>query len=156
MYQVEISVADVTAAGYDNSDGTSGITTICVKHGTYTWSCRPLADPGDQPHRPAERPDRGTELAPGPAIADGDIGAIAASIASRVDTYHHPAGTCSMGPDPGGGAVVDARGRVHGIEHLHVADASIMPAIPSANTNPPTIMIAERVASWITAEKHGP
>ena len=73
-----------------------------------------------------------------------------------MDTYHHPAGTCSMGPDPGGGAVVDARGRVHGIEHLHVADASIMPAIPSANTNLPTIMIAERVASWITAEKHGP
>jgi len=46
VYQVEISVADVTAAGYDNSDGTSGITTIRVKHGTYTWSCRPLADPG--------------------------------------------------------------------------------------------------------------
>jgi len=51
---------------------------------------------------------------------------------------------------------VDARGRVHGIEHLHVADASIMPAIPSANTNLPTIMIAERVASWITAERHEP
>jgi len=51
---------------------------------------------------------------------------------------------------------VDARGRVHGIEHLHVADASIMPAIPSANTNLPTIMIAERVAPWITAERHGP
>ena len=43
---MEISVVDVTAAGYDNSDGTSGITTIRVKHGTYTWSCRPLADPG--------------------------------------------------------------------------------------------------------------
>src|SRR6516225_8358881 len=42
----------------------------------------------------------GPELAPGPAIADGDISAIAASIASRVDTYHHPAGTCRMGPDP--------------------------------------------------------
>jgi len=98
----------------------------------------------------------GPELTPGPAIADGDISAIAASIASRVDTYHHPAGTCRMGPDPDGGAVVDARGRVHGIEHLHVADASIMPAIPSANTNLPTIMIAERVASWITAERHEP
>jgi choline dehydrogenase len=98
----------------------------------------------------------GPELAPGPAIADGDISAIAASIASRVDTYHHPAGSCRMGPDPGGGAVVDARGRVHGIEHLHVADASIMPCIPSANTNLPTIMIAERVASWITAEGNEP
>jgi 5-(hydroxymethyl)furfural/furfural oxidase len=45
---------------------------------------------------------------------------------------------------------------VHGIEHLHVADASIMPAIPSANTNLPAIMIAERVASWIAAERHEP
>jgi len=98
----------------------------------------------------------GPELAPGPAIADGDISAIAAWIASRTETYHHPAGTCRMGPDPGGGAFVDERGRVHGIEHLHVADASIMPASPSANTNPPTIMIAERVASWITAERHEP
>jgi choline dehydrogenase-like flavoprotein len=60
------------------------------------------------------------------------------------------------GPDPGGGAVVDARGRVHGIEHLHVADASVMPAIPSANTNLPTIMIAERVACWTTTERHEP
>jgi choline dehydrogenase-like flavoprotein len=48
------------------------------------------------------------------------------------------------------------RGRVHGIGHLHVADASIMPAIPSANTNLPTIMIAERIASWITAERNQP
>src|SRR5215472_13864976 len=62
----------------------------------------------------------------------------------------------AAGPAPPRGAVVDARGRVYGIEHLHVADASIMPAIPSANTNLPTIMIAERVASWITAERHGP
>ena len=91
-----------------------------------------------------------------PRFADGDISAIAASIASRVDTYHHPAGTCHMGPDPGDGAVVDARGRVHGIDHLQVADASIMPAIPSANTNLPTIMIAERVAPWITAKRHRP
>jgi choline dehydrogenase-like flavoprotein len=74
----------------------------------------------------------------------------------RSATYHHPAGTCRMGPDPDGGAVVDARGRVHGIEHPHVADASIMPAIPSANTNLPTIMIAERVAPWISAERHRP
>jgi len=77
----------------------------------------------------------GPELAPGPAIADGDSSAIA----SRVDTYHHPAGTWRMGPDPNGGAVVDARGRVHGIERLHVADAPIMPARPpSTPTCPPS------------------
>jgi choline dehydrogenase len=92
----------------------------------------------------------GAELAPGPAVAEDDSDAIAASIASRVSTYHHPVGTCRMGPDPGDGAVVDARGRVHGIERLHIADASIMPTIPSANTNLPTIMVAERIAAWLT------
>ena len=91
----------------------------------------------------------GTELAPGPAVGDDDADALAASVASRVSTYHHPVGTCRMGADPDGGAVVDARGRVHGIEHLRVADASIMPTIPSANTNLSAIMVAERVASWL-------
>ncbi len=80
----------------------------------------------------------GAELAPGPTAGDDDAEAIAASIASRVSTYHHPVGTCRMGADPDGGAVVDARGRAHGIEQLHVADPSIMPTIPSANTNLPT------------------
>lgn len=94
----------------------------------------------------------GAELAPGSSIRDEDTGAIAASIAARVSTYHHPVGTCRMGADPDDGAVVDARGRVHGIERLLVADASIMPTIPSANTNLPTIMVAERVASWIAQD----
>jgi choline dehydrogenase len=98
----------------------------------------------------------GAELAPGLSVGDDDTGAIAASIASRVDTYHHPVGTCSMGSDPSTGAVVDARGRVHGIERLYIADASIMPAIPSANTNLPTIMIAERIASWLAASGDQP
>ena len=47
-------------------------------------------------------------------------------------------------------AVVDHRGTVHGIEGLSVIDASIMPTIPAANTNLPTIMIAERCATWVT------
>jgi choline dehydrogenase-like flavoprotein len=54
-----------------------------------------------------------------------------------------------MGPDPDEGAVVDAHGSVHGIDRLHVADASVMPTIPSANTNLPTIMLAERIAAWL-------
>ena len=58
-----------------------------------------------------------------------------------------------MGADPDDGAVVDASGRVHGIEHLLVADASIMPTIPSGNTNLPTIMVAERIASWIAQDR---
>ena len=64
-------------------------------------------------------------------------------------TYHHPVGTCAMGPDPSAGAVVDAGGRVHGLEGLFVADASVMPDIPSGNTNVPTIMVAERMSDLI-------
>ncbi len=94
----------------------------------------------------------GDELAPGPSISDDDHDALAASITARVDTYHHPVGTCRMGDDPDQGAVVDPRGRVHGLERLYVADASVMPAIPSANTNLPTIMVAERIADWL---RHG-
>jgi len=56
-----------------------------------------------------------------------------------------------MGPDPGTGAVVNSRGAVHGIERLYVADASVMPTIPAANTNLPTIVVAERIASWLGA-----
>jgi choline dehydrogenase len=64
-------------------------------------------------------------------------------------TYHHAVGTCRMGRDPERGAVVDAKGKVHGVESLWVADASVMPDIPSANPNLPTIMVAERIASWL-------
>jgi choline dehydrogenase len=91
----------------------------------------------------------GPEIAPGPAVADDHPGSIAKSIRERVSSYHHPVGTCRMGQDPDGGAVVDARGRVHGIDRLYVADASVMPTIPSANTNLPTIMVAERIAAWL-------
>jgi choline dehydrogenase-like flavoprotein len=58
-----------------------------------------------------------------------------------------------MGPDPEAGAVVDAHGYVYGVEHLWVIDASIMPTIPAANTNLPTIMVAERCAAWL--KEHG-
>ena len=64
----------------------------------------------------------------------------------------HLSGTCKMGPDSDLMAVVDQYGRVHGIEGLRVADASIMPNVIRANTNATTIMIGERVADWIASE----
>jgi choline dehydrogenase len=68
-------------------------------------------------------------------------------------TYFHPVGTCAMGA--GQDAVVDAELRVHGMEGLRVADASIMPAITSANTNAPTVMIGEFAARLLVAGRAG-
>jgi choline dehydrogenase-like flavoprotein len=65
----------------------------------------------------------------------------------------HPVGTCAMGPASNPMAVVDPHCCVHGIEKLRVVDASVMPRIPSANTNLPTIMIAERTADLIRSER---
>jgi choline dehydrogenase len=63
------------------------------------------------------------------------------------ETYHHQAGTCKMGIDAM--SVVDPQLRVYGIEALRVADASIMPAVTSGNTNAPSIMIGEKAADLI-------
>ncbi|MFD0487761.1 GMC oxidoreductase [Saccharopolyspora spinosporotrichia] len=90
---------------------------------------------------------RKREVAPGPeATTRDDIREFARR---SVGTYHHQAGTCRMGVDEL--AVVDPDLRVRGIEGLRVADASIMPVVPSCNTNAPSIMIGEKAADLITA-----
>jgi choline dehydrogenase len=90
----------------------------------------------------------GPELSPSEEVTDD--AALRAKLPQLVRTYHHPVGTCRMGTDPDGGAVVDAHGRLHGVDNLAVVDASIMPRIPRANTNLPTMMLAERIAGWLT------
>ena len=92
---------------------------------------------------------QGAELAPGPAIDDDDEDGLAVSIRGRVGSYHHPVGTCAMGPRPDDGAVVDSTGAVHGTDGLWVADASVMPGLPSANTNLTTMVVGDRIASWL-------
>ena len=69
----------------------------------------------------------------------------------RASTVFHPVGTCRMGADPAG-SVVDPRLRVHGLGGLRVADASVFPAVTSANTNAPTMMVAHRAAELILEE----
>lgn len=72
-------------------------------------------------------------------------------IARQVETVYHPIGTCKMGQDEM--AVVDADLRVHGIEGLRVADASVMPTIVSGNTNAAVIMIGEKAADLVMGNK---
>lgn len=68
---------------------------------------------------------------------------------NMAQTIYHPTSTCKMGPANDENAVVDERLRVHGIQGLRIADASIMPTITSGNTNAPAIMIGEKVADMI-------
>ena len=91
----------------------------------------------------------GAEVSPGPAAPPGDGRALASWASTAVSTFHHPVGTCAMGSAPERGAVTDAHGSVHGIEGLTVADASIMPTVPTGTPNLPTIMVAEHIALWL-------
>jgi choline dehydrogenase len=88
---------------------------------------------------------RGPELAPGDSVTDRT--ALAQYVRDNASTVWHPVGTCRMGSDRD--AVVDSRLRVHGVDRLRVADASIMPTITCGNTNAATIMIAEKAADLI-------
>jgi choline dehydrogenase len=79
---------------------------------------------------------------------DEELAKLAGDIAS---TIFHPVGTVKMGRDDDKTAVLDSHLRMKGVTGLRVVDASVMPEITSGNTNSPTIMIAEKAASWILA-----
>ncbi len=85
---------------------------------------------------------RGREISPGAeARSDRELDAF---VRAHGETAYHPSGSCKMGEDAM--AVVDGRGRVHGLDGLRVVDASIMPLIVTGNLNAPTIMTAEKIA----------
>ena len=89
----------------------------------------------------------GEEIAPGASLqSDAEL---LEWVRNNAETTYHPVGTCKMGSDAM--AVVDRELRVHGIEGLRVADASIMPTLTSGNTNAPSIMIGEKCAEMVQA-----
>ena len=84
--------------------------------------------------------------------ADADLvtdDALDAWMMQEAVTFSHISGTCRMGPSSDPSAVVDQRGRVHGLEGLRVVDASIMPDLVSAPINPAVLMMGERIAELI-------
>jgi choline dehydrogenase len=91
----------------------------------------------------------GRETSPGPEVRGRQ--AIDRFLDHAAVHYYHPVGSCKMGPASDPDSVVDAEGRVHGIEGLYVADASLMPAVTSGNTNMPTTVIGERIARSLLA-----
>jgi choline dehydrogenase len=92
-------------------------------------------------------PWRSTEALPGASVAGDEQ--LRAYLCRNIRSYSHYAGTCTLGT--GATAVVDTELRVHGIEGLRVADASVMPSPISANTNATVYAIAERAADLIRA-----
>lgn len=92
---------------------------------------------------------RGEEIRPGrDARAPDDLDAY---VRAHANSAYHPCGTARMGFDSM--AATDPRGRVHGIERLRVADASIMPAITNGNINAPCMMIGERIAAMAITDR---
>ena len=90
------------------------------------------------------------EVMPGP-LGHVDM---ADFIRQTASTYFHPTSTCCMGYGPA--CVVDPALRVHGIDGLRVADASIMPTVTSGNTNAPSVMIGEKASELITGRFTAP
>jgi choline dehydrogenase len=90
---------------------------------------------------------RGEEFSPGPSVNSDEE--ILTWIRNNSQTAYHPIGTCRMGPGPN--TVVDDKLKVHGLEGLRVADASIFPTMPSGNTNAPSIMVGEKAADILKA-----
>jgi choline dehydrogenase-like flavoprotein len=95
--------------------------------------------------QPALKPFVLAERLPGPEQESDE--ALTQYAYRSCKTDHHPVGTCKMGNGPD--AVVTPDLRLRGLLGLRVVDASIMPLVPSCNTNAPTIMVAEKAADLI-------
>jgi choline dehydrogenase len=139
--------------------------------GTHVVSTDPIVAPSIRPNYLADEDDRRAavdllrlieRIAAQPALAPFiveetrpgpcDDDALLAYARETGQTAWHTVGTCRMGAPAD--SVVDERLRVHGVERLRVADASVMPTIVSSNTNAPAMMIGEKAAAMILEEQH--
>jgi choline dehydrogenase-like flavoprotein len=88
-----------------------------------------------------------SEILPGPRVSTEQE--LFEYACANAKTDHHPVGTCRMGRSDDPDSVVTPDLRVIGLDGLRVVDASVMPYLPSCNTNAPTIMVAEKAADMI-------
>jgi choline dehydrogenase len=95
----------------------------------------------------------GAEIDPGATIVDRTE--LEAAIRATSVHYYHPTSTCRMGAQDDPATVVGPSGRVHGLDRVFVADCSIMPRVPKANTNIPAVVVGERIAAALTAGATG-
>ncbi|MDP0927392.1 GMC family oxidoreductase N-terminal domain-containing protein [Paracoccus onubensis] len=125
----------VIAPNYLSTEGDRQVAIDSLRHARRLMQTRRMA---------TFRPE---EVMPGPHLqSDAELSRAAGDVGT---TIFHPVGTTKMGNDPM--AVVDAELRLHGIGRLRIADAGIMPTIPSGNTHAPVTMIAEKAADMILA-----
>jgi choline dehydrogenase len=82
----------------------------------------------------------------GPEISPGSDADLTAAIRRTHGHYFHPVGTCAMGKASDPSAVCNGEGAVHGLDRVVVADCSLMPVVPRANTNIPAVVVGERIA----------
>lgn len=178
--QVSFTPASYPAGVWSGLDRFPGATIACWQQRPASrghvraLSADPFAPPEFQPNYLAEEEDRhallaamrlGRQLAgsapfsrhveqevwPGErARSDGDLLDHARHTGN---TTYHPIGTCRMGPAERPDSVVDDQLRVHGLQGLRVADASIMPTMPAANTNAAALMIGEKAADLILGRR---
>jgi len=95
--------------------------------------------------QPSLKPYSGKEVRPGHHVQSDEQ--LNEYIRSKAETAYHPCGTLKMGIDKM--SVVDESLKIHGLQNIRVVDASVMPEIPSANLNAPTLMIAEKGSDLI-------
>ena len=95
--------------------------------------------------QPSFKPYSGKEIGPGDKVKSDEQ--LDEYIRANAETAYHPCGSLKMGTDKM--AVVDENLKIHGLQNIRVVDASVMPEIPSANLNAPTLMIAEKASDLI-------
>jgi choline dehydrogenase len=102
--------------------------------------------------QPALKPYIVEEITPGASVTTDD--ALVDFVRATGVSNQHPTSSCAMGT--GVNTVVDPRLRVHGVDGLRVADASVMPVVVGGNTNAPTIMIGEKCAAMMLEDAAAP